>query len=175
MSMLASLWRRYGGQLAGEKKVAANGCRVIAVKRKRRILLTGPYNRQGCHNARGRIMARIAKGAPTSSAAAAAATVLAVIAMLATATVSAGPAERAGRLDKRLGAAEARGAWQQGSRADRAEDRFDRREDRWDRREDRRDRAVTRGPRDLAEDRRDRAENVRDRRENRRDRAADHR
>lgn len=96
----------------------------------------------------------------------------AVVATLAVSTASAGPVERAGRLDKRLGAAEARGAWEQGSRADRAEDRFDRLEDRWDRREDRRDRAVTLGPRDLAEDRRDRAENVRDRRENRRDRAA---
>ncbi len=84
----------------------------------------------------------------------------------------AGPAERAGRIDKRLTAAEARGAWEQGSRADRLEDRFDRREDVWDRREDRRDRAVTHGPRDLIEDRIDSAENRRDRAENRRDRQA---
>ena len=77
--------------------------------------------------------------------------------------VAAGPAERAGRIDNRLNALEARGAWEQGSRWDRLEDRFDRREDR-------RDRAVTQGPRDLIEDRYDRAENRWDRRENRLDR-----
>lgn len=86
------------------------------------------------------------------------------------APVMAGPAERAGRIDKRLTAAEQRGAWEQGSRWDRLEDRQDRREDIIDRREDRRDRAVTHGPRDLIEDRLDRAENRRDRAENRRDR-----
>ena len=58
---------------------------------------------------------------------------------LAVSTATAGPAERRGRLDKRLGAAEAIGAWAQGSRADRFEDRIDRREDVVDRREDRRD------------------------------------
>ena len=95
---------------------------------------------------------------------------VAVIA-LASSQAWAGPAERLGRLDKRLSVAEANGAWAQGSRADRWEDRIDRREDVVDRREDRRDRAVTHGPRDLAEDRLDRAENNLDRRENRRDRA----
>ena len=85
----------------------------------------------------------------------------------------AGPPERAGRLDKRLTAAERAGAWEQGSRADHREDRFDRVEDRIDRREDVRDRAVTRGPWDLREDRLDRAENKLDRLENRRDRRAD--
>ncbi|MEO0437494.1 MAG: hypothetical protein AAF098_11360 [Pseudomonadota bacterium] len=82
----------------------------------------------------------------------------------------AGPAERLGRLDKRLSVAEANGAWAQGSRADRFEDRVDRREDVVDRREDRRDRAVDHGPRDRFEDRIDSAENRRDRRENRIDR-----
>lgn len=82
-----------------------------------------------------------------------------------------GPAERAGRIDKRLAAAEQRGAWEQGSPADKREDRFDRWEDRVDRREDRRDRAVNNGPLDRREDRLDRAENVFDRAENRRDRA----
>lgn len=82
----------------------------------------------------------------------------------------AGPAERLGRLDKRLSVAEANGAWAQGSRADRFEDRVDRREDVVDRREDRRDRAVDNGPRDRFEDRLDSAENRRDRRENRIDR-----
>ena len=100
------------------------------------------------------------------------ATVL-LIASMTIAHVYAGPAERAGRIDKRLTAAENRGAWEQGSRADRLEDRFDRREDYLDRREDRRDRSVTYGRRDLIEDRVDRAENRRDRAENRRDRAAD--
>jgi hypothetical protein len=82
------------------------------------------------------------------------------------------PAERAGRMDKRLTAAEQRGAWEQGSPADRVEDRLDRREDVFDRREDRRDRAVDLGWRDRLEDRYDSAENRRDRWENRRDRAA---
>jgi hypothetical protein len=63
-----------------------------------------------------------------------------------TAAAWGGPAERAGRLDKRLGALEQRGAWEEGSRGDRREDRFDRFEDRLDRREDVRDRAVDRGP-----------------------------
>ena len=83
----------------------------------------------------------------------------------------AGPAERAGRIDKRLTAAERRGVWAQGSRADRREDRFDRREDRADWREDRRDARVHHGPRDRVEDVLDRRENRRDRAENRIDRA----
>ena len=99
--------------------------------------------------------------------------VIALVVALAVPTAFAGPAERAGRLDKRLTAAEQRGAWEQGSRADRLEDRVDRREDAWDRREDRRDRAVNHGPGDRAEDRLDRAENRRDRAENRRDRRRD--
>lgn len=96
-----------------------------------------------------------------------------VVSVLTTHAVLAGPADRLGRLDKRLGAAESRGAWEQGSKGDRFEDRVDRLEDRVDRREDRRDRAVTLGPRDLAEDRIDRRENRRDVAENRRDRSAD--
>jgi hypothetical protein len=94
-----------------------------------------------------------------------------VLVLTLTAPAWAGPAERAGRLDKRLSALEQRGAWEQGSRGDRIEDRFDRFEDRLDRREDRRDLAVDLGPRDRWEDRLDRAESVRDRAENRRDRA----
>jgi len=86
------------------------------------------------------------------------------------AQVHAGPAEKAARIEKRLSAAEHRGAWEEGSRADRIEDRIDRREDVIDRREDRRDRRVTTGRRDLMEDRLDRAENRIDRAENRRDR-----
>lgn len=82
----------------------------------------------------------------------------------------AGPAERLGRIDKRLSHAEANGAWAPGSRGDRIESRIDLFEDRVDRRENVRDRAVTLGPRDLIEDRYDRAEDVRDRAENRIDR-----
>ncbi|EAQ97716.1 hypothetical protein [Congregibacter litoralis] len=96
-----------------------------------------------------------------------------VVSVLTSGAVLAGPADRLGRLDKRLGAAENSGAWEQGSKGDRFEDRIDRLEDRADRREDRRDRAVTVGPRDLAEDRMDRRENRRDVAENRRDRGAD--
>ena len=96
-----------------------------------------------------------------------------VAALFLSSQVLAGPAERVGRIDKRLTAAENRGAWEQGSRADRWEDRIDRREDVIDRREDKRDRAVTHGRRDLIEDRVDRAENRLDRAENRRDRARD--
>ncbi len=99
--------------------------------------------------------------------------VAATLAVLVSGSALAGPAERAGRADKRLTALEQRGAWEQGSVADRREDRFDRLEDRVDRREDYRDRLVDRGPRDLAEDRLDRRENHWDRAENRRDRRAD--
>jgi len=74
------------------------------------------------------------------------------------------------RFDNRTDRFERRGAWEQGSRGDFAEDRFDRFEDRIDRRESRRDEAVDFGRRDVIEDRFDRAENVFDRRENRRDR-----
>ena len=90
--------------------------------------------------------------------------------------VMAGPAERAGRLDKRLTVAERSGAWEQGSRADRMEagHEIELHAHRLDRREDIRDRAVTHGPRDLREDRLDRAENKRDRLENRRDRSDGH-
>jgi len=98
--------------------------------------------------------------------------VAATLAVLVSGNALAGPAERAGRADKRLSAIEQRGAWEQGSAADRREDRFDRLEDRLDRREDYRDRLVDRGPRDLAEDRLDRRENHWDRAENRRDRRA---
>ncbi|MEQ8263561.1 hypothetical protein [Pseudohaliea sp.] len=96
--------------------------------------------------------------------------ITATLAMLLSASALAAPAERVGRVDKRLTVLEQRGAWEQGSTADRREDRFDRLEDRVDRREDRRDRLVDRGPRDRAEDRLDRRENYRDRAENRRDR-----
>ena len=93
-----------------------------------------------------------------------------LIVSLSAAPALAGPAERAGRIDKRLTAAERSGAWEQGSRADRAEDRIDRFEDRLDWREDRRDRAVDYGRLDRIEDVHDSRENRRDRLENRRDR-----
>ncbi|MEZ5952793.1 MAG: hypothetical protein R3C13_00675 [Hyphomonas sp.] len=93
-----------------------------------------------------------------------------LVGAIAVPAASAGPVERAGRFDKRLTAAEYRGAWAQGSRADHAEDRFDHREDVRDRRESRRDEAVDFGPRDVIEDRIDRRESHRDRLENRVDR-----
>lgn len=80
------------------------------------------------------------------------------------------PAERLGALDRRLTRAELNGRYEQGTRADFAEDRLDRFEDRVDRRESRRDEAVDLGRRDVIEDRLDRAESVLDRRENRADR-----
>ncbi len=80
------------------------------------------------------------------------------------------PAERLGVLDRRLTRAEINGRYEQGTRADFAENRFDRFEDRVDRRESRRDEAVDFGRRDVIEDRLDRAESVIDRRENRFDR-----
>ena len=80
------------------------------------------------------------------------------------------PAERLGILDRRLDRAEFNGRYEQGTRADQAENRFDRFEDRVDRRENRRDEAVDLGPRDVIEDRFDRAEDRFDRRENRFDR-----
>lgn len=83
------------------------------------------------------------------------------------------PAERLGALDRRLTLAERNGAWEQGGRADYAEDRLDRFEDRVDRRESRRDEAVDFGRRDVIEDRFDRAESRRDRAENVRDRRRD--
>lgn len=95
------------------------------------------------------------------------------LAALASGSALAGPAERAGRVDKRLTALEQGGRWAQGSVADRREDRFDRLEGRIDRREDYRDWRVDRGPRDRAEDRLDWRENHRDRAENHRDRRAD--
>lgn len=79
-------------------------------------------------------------------------------------------AERLGVVDRRLTRAERNGRWEQGSRADLAEDRLDRFEDRVDRRENRRDEAIDLGRRDVIEDRFDRREDVIDRRENRRDR-----
>ncbi len=82
----------------------------------------------------------------------------------------AGPAERLGRIDHRLTAAEVRSDFAQGSRADHAEDRLDRFENKVDRRESRRDEAYDHGPRDVAEDKLDRAENRWDRREDRIDR-----
>jgi len=82
----------------------------------------------------------------------------------------AGPAERLGRIDHRLTAAEIRGDIPQASPADHAEDRLDRFENKVDRRESRRDRAYHHGPRDVIEDRLDRAESRRDRREDRIDR-----
>lgn len=82
----------------------------------------------------------------------------------------AAPAERAGRIDKRLSGAELRGAWVQGSPADHLEDRSDHREDIIDRRESRRDEAVDRNRRDVVEDVYDRQENRRDIVENRIDR-----
>lgn len=81
------------------------------------------------------------------------------------------PARDASRIENRLERAEANDRWQQGSRADRAEDRFDTFEDRLDRRESRRDERVDQGRRDVAEDKWDRREGRRDRRENRLDRA----
>ncbi len=92
------------------------------------------------------------------------------IAALAAPSALAAPAERLGRIDHRLTAAELRGDIPQGSRADHAEDRLDRHENKVDRRESRRDEAVDFGPRDVAEDRLDRAENHLDRREDRIDR-----
>jgi len=80
------------------------------------------------------------------------------------------PAERLGVLDRRLTRAEINGRYEQGTRADFAENRFDRFEDRVERRESRRDEAVDLGRRDVIEDRLDRAESVLDRRENRLDR-----
>lgn len=82
----------------------------------------------------------------------------------------AGPAERLGRIDHRLTAAEIRGGIAQGSCAELAEDRLDRFENRVDRRESRCDEAHDRRPLDVIEDRLDRAENVLDRREDRIDR-----
>ncbi|MEL6663385.1 MAG: hypothetical protein AAFO57_05495 [Pseudomonadota bacterium] len=79
-------------------------------------------------------------------------------------------AERLGQIDRRLDRAERNGRWEQGTRADYAENRFDRFEDRVDRRENRRDEAVDFGRRDVIEDRLDRAEDKIDRRENRVDR-----
>jgi hypothetical protein len=94
----------------------------------------------------------------------------ALIAAFAAPAALAGPAERLGRVDHRLTAAELRGDIVQGSRADHAEDRLDRFENRVDRRESRRDEAVDLGPRDVIEDRLDRAESRRDRHEDRIDR-----
>jgi hypothetical protein len=94
----------------------------------------------------------------------------ALIATFAAPAALAGPAERLGRIDHRLTAAEIRGDIPQGSRADHAEDRLDRFENKVDRRESRRDEAYDHGPRDVIEDRLDRAENVADRREDRIDR-----
>lgn len=94
----------------------------------------------------------------------------ALIAAFAAPVAFAGPAERLGRADHRLTAAEIRGDIQQGTRADHAEDRLDRYENKVDRRESRRDEAVDHGPRDVAEDKLDRAESVLDRKEDRIDR-----
>jgi hypothetical protein len=94
----------------------------------------------------------------------------AVMAALAAPAALAGPAERLGRVDHRLTAAEIRGDIPQGSPADHAEDRLDRYENKVDRRESRRDEAYDHGRRDVAEDRLDRAESVLDRREDRVDR-----
>ena len=94
----------------------------------------------------------------------------ALIAAFAAPVALAGPAERLGRVDHRLIAAELRGDIAQGSRADLAEDRLDRFENKVDRRESRRDEAYDHGRRDVIEDRLDRAENVADRREDRIDR-----
>ncbi len=94
----------------------------------------------------------------------------ALVAAFAAPVALAGPAERLGRVDKRLTAAEIRGNIPQGSRADHAEDRLDRFENKVDRRESRRDEAVDLGPRDVFEDRLDRVEDRGDRREDRIDR-----
>jgi hypothetical protein len=94
----------------------------------------------------------------------------ALFAAFATPAALAGPAERLGRADHRLTAAEIRGDIPQDSRADAVENRIDRYENKVDRRESRRDEAMDNGPRDVAEDRLDRAENALDRREDRIDR-----